>query len=254
MRPLRRQLTGLRAWITGQRKDQSPGTRAAVPVVQVDPAFQGADGGPGSLVKFNPLSNVSSAEVWNFLRIMVRAPCGRRVARPLLAAAARRACRAGRASVADLSISCSGMCWGVMGLHCSPLQLLGAECAHLSDQDRSCGWEARDLTHLPRARACPRMSCTRAATSPLAASRARARCCPTSTSERGAGGGRRAPGRPPLPCGRASRPGWREQGAARRSCALRCVCCRRYTLLPFATAHRTHVSRVTLAGSASSGV
>ncbi len=72
MRPLRRQLTGLKAWITGQRKDQSPGTRAAVPVVQIDPVFEGLDGGKGSLVKLNPLSNVSSAEVWNFLRIMVR--------------------------------------------------------------------------------------------------------------------------------------------------------------------------------------
>ena len=70
VRPLRRQLTGLRAWITGQRKDQSPGTRQAVPVVQVDPVFEGVDGGAGSLVKYNPLSNVSSAEVWNFLRVM----------------------------------------------------------------------------------------------------------------------------------------------------------------------------------------
>ena len=35
VRPLRRHLTGLKAWITGQRKDQSPGTRMAVPVVQV---------------------------------------------------------------------------------------------------------------------------------------------------------------------------------------------------------------------------
>lgn len=35
VRPLRRQLEGLKAWITGQRKDQSPGTRQAVPVVQV---------------------------------------------------------------------------------------------------------------------------------------------------------------------------------------------------------------------------
>lgn len=35
VRPLRRQLKGLKAWITGQRKDQSPGTRDAVPVVQV---------------------------------------------------------------------------------------------------------------------------------------------------------------------------------------------------------------------------
>jgi adenylyl-sulfate reductase (glutathione) len=35
VRPLRRALRGLRAWITGQRKDQSPGTRASIPVVQV---------------------------------------------------------------------------------------------------------------------------------------------------------------------------------------------------------------------------
>ncbi|KAL4527232.1 hypothetical protein Ndes2526B_g09062 [Nannochloris sp. 'desiccata'] len=70
VRPLRRQLTGLKAWITGQRKDQSPGTRMAVPVVQVDPVFEGLDSGPGSLVKYNPLSNVTSAEVWNFLRVM----------------------------------------------------------------------------------------------------------------------------------------------------------------------------------------
>lgn len=35
VRPLRRALKGLKAWITGQRKDQSPGTRASIPVVQV---------------------------------------------------------------------------------------------------------------------------------------------------------------------------------------------------------------------------
>ena len=72
VRPLRRQLKTLKAWITGQRKDQSPGTRAAVPVAEVDPVFEGLDGGPGSLVKFNPLSDVTSQEVWNFLRVMVR--------------------------------------------------------------------------------------------------------------------------------------------------------------------------------------
>jgi len=70
VRPLRRALKGLRAWITGQRKDQSPGTRANVPIVQVDPAFEGMDGGPGSLIKWNPLSNVSGVSVWSFLRTM----------------------------------------------------------------------------------------------------------------------------------------------------------------------------------------
>ena len=44
---------------------------AGVPVVQVDPVFEGKGGGADSLVKFNPLCDVSSAEVWNFLRIMV---------------------------------------------------------------------------------------------------------------------------------------------------------------------------------------
>uniref|UniRef100_A0A7N0US77 adenylyl-sulfate reductase (glutathione) n=1 Tax=Kalanchoe fedtschenkoi TaxID=63787 RepID=A0A7N0US77_KALFE len=70
VRPLRRALKGLRAWITGQRKDQSPGTRAEVPVVQVDPVFEGLDGGAGSLVKFNPVANVEGTDVWNFLRAM----------------------------------------------------------------------------------------------------------------------------------------------------------------------------------------
>lgn len=70
VKPLRRQLKTLKAWITGQRKDQSPGTRMAVPVVEVDPVFEGVEGGPGSLIKYNPLSNMTSAETWNFLRVM----------------------------------------------------------------------------------------------------------------------------------------------------------------------------------------
>ncbi|XP_077253916.1 5'-adenylylsulfate reductase 3, chloroplastic-like [Tasmannia lanceolata] len=70
VRPLRRALKGLRGWITGQRKDQSPGTRAHIPVVQVDPSFEGIDGGTGSLVKWNPVANVEGVEIWNFLRTM----------------------------------------------------------------------------------------------------------------------------------------------------------------------------------------
>ncbi|PPR81350.1 hypothetical protein GOBAR_AA39363 [Gossypium barbadense] len=70
VRPLRRALKGLRAWITGQRKDQSPGTRSEVPVVQVDPVFEGLDGGDGSLVKWNPVANVDGKDIWNFLRAM----------------------------------------------------------------------------------------------------------------------------------------------------------------------------------------
>ncbi|KAK1305087.1 hypothetical protein QJS10_CPB11g01742 [Acorus calamus] len=70
VRPLRRALKGLRAWITGQRKDQSPGTRAHVPVIQVDPVFEGLDGGAGSLVKWNPVANVEGRDIWNFLLTM----------------------------------------------------------------------------------------------------------------------------------------------------------------------------------------
>lgn len=70
VRPLRRALKGLRAWITGQRKDQSPGTRSEIPVVQVDPVFEGLDGGVGSLVKWNPVANIKGNDIWNFLRAM----------------------------------------------------------------------------------------------------------------------------------------------------------------------------------------
>jgi phosphoadenosine phosphosulfate reductase len=63
--PLRRHLGTLDAWITGQRKDQSPSTRAEVPVVQVDGAFGTPD---HELIKFNPLANWSSAEVWMYIR------------------------------------------------------------------------------------------------------------------------------------------------------------------------------------------
>ncbi|KAK7264466.1 hypothetical protein RJT34_32075 [Clitoria ternatea] len=70
VRPLRRALKGLKAWITGQRKDQSPGTRSEIPVVQVDPVFEGMDGGVGSLVKWNPVANVKGNDIWNFLRTL----------------------------------------------------------------------------------------------------------------------------------------------------------------------------------------
>jgi phosphoadenosine phosphosulfate reductase len=65
VRPLRRKLNTLDAWITGQRKDQSPGTRFAIPVVEKDNAFSTAD---HTLYKFNPLSNWSSAQVWQYIR------------------------------------------------------------------------------------------------------------------------------------------------------------------------------------------
>ncbi len=64
--PLRRKLQGVDAWITGQRKDQSPSTRNEVPVVQQDMTF-GSEDRP--LLKFNPLANWSSQEVWNYIRM-----------------------------------------------------------------------------------------------------------------------------------------------------------------------------------------
>lgn len=71
VRPLRKKLGTLKAWITGQRKDQSPGTRNEIPCVQMDPAFKGTVGGvdaEGDLIKFNPLANMSGAEVWATIR------------------------------------------------------------------------------------------------------------------------------------------------------------------------------------------
>ena len=63
--PLRRKLGTLDAWITGQRKDQSPNTRAEIPVIQDDKAFARAG---ATLTKFNPLSNWTSQQVWDYIR------------------------------------------------------------------------------------------------------------------------------------------------------------------------------------------
>jgi phosphoadenosine phosphosulfate reductase len=63
--PLRRKLATLDAWITGQRKDQSPSTRASVPVIQEDAAFSTPE---RRLMKINPLASWSSAQVWRYIR------------------------------------------------------------------------------------------------------------------------------------------------------------------------------------------
>jgi phosphoadenosine phosphosulfate reductase len=63
--PLKRSLRGYRAWISGQRKDQSPSTRADIAIVHADPAFEGKS---GALVKLNPVANWSSAQVWSYIR------------------------------------------------------------------------------------------------------------------------------------------------------------------------------------------
>ena len=63
--PLRKQLLTVDAWITGQRRDQSPCTRAAVPVIQDDKAFARPN---DQLTKYNPLANWSSQQVWDYIR------------------------------------------------------------------------------------------------------------------------------------------------------------------------------------------
>jgi len=63
--PLRKKLSTLDAWITGQRKDQSPNTRNAVAVAQADKNFARPN---EILAKFNPLANWSSDEVWAYIR------------------------------------------------------------------------------------------------------------------------------------------------------------------------------------------
>ena len=64
--PLKRKLATTQAWITGQRKDQSPGTRQSIPVFQQDTGFKGVD---DQLFKFNPLANWSSEDVWNYIKM-----------------------------------------------------------------------------------------------------------------------------------------------------------------------------------------
>lgn len=62
--PLRRKLGQFDAWITGQRHDQSPATRLDVPEVQHDSVFSTPN---HPLVKFNPLLNWKSIQVWDYI-------------------------------------------------------------------------------------------------------------------------------------------------------------------------------------------
>ncbi|BCX88836.1 phosphoadenosine phosphosulfate reductase [Methylomarinovum tepidoasis] len=62
--PLKRKLATLDAWITGQRRDQNPDTRATLVEVEADTAFAGRH---GRLIKFNPLCNWTSQQVWDHI-------------------------------------------------------------------------------------------------------------------------------------------------------------------------------------------
>lgn len=61
--PLRRKLSTLDAWITGQRRDQGT-TRTELAEVEIDAAFSTAN---HRLIKFNPLATWSSAKVWDYI-------------------------------------------------------------------------------------------------------------------------------------------------------------------------------------------
>jgi phosphoadenosine phosphosulfate reductase len=56
--PLREMLSGLRAWITAVRRDQSP-TRAATRIIERDAQF--------GLIKINPLARWSTQDVWKYI-------------------------------------------------------------------------------------------------------------------------------------------------------------------------------------------
>jgi len=58
--PLERALSGLEAWITGLRREQSV-TRTEIAVVERDDAH-------GGIVKVNPLANWTQEQVWEYIR------------------------------------------------------------------------------------------------------------------------------------------------------------------------------------------
>jgi phosphoadenosine phosphosulfate reductase len=66
LEPLKRRLKNLDGWITGQRKDQSPSTRNDVAVIELDSSNSTVD---KPLLKFNPLANWSSKQVWEYIRM-----------------------------------------------------------------------------------------------------------------------------------------------------------------------------------------
>lgn len=65
VKPLKKKLSTLDAWVTGQRRDQNPNTRMHIPLVQKDSQFSFGD---NDLIKFNPLATWSSSRVWEYIR------------------------------------------------------------------------------------------------------------------------------------------------------------------------------------------
>ncbi|PCJ26107.1 MAG: phosphoadenylyl-sulfate reductase [SAR86 cluster bacterium] len=63
--PLRAKLSTLDAWITGQRRDQSP-LRSEVAIIEIDQSFSDD---AHQLIKVNPLANWSSADVWEYIQM-----------------------------------------------------------------------------------------------------------------------------------------------------------------------------------------
>lgn len=61
--PLKRYLSTLDGWITGQRQDQSP-TRTKLAAVETDPTFSTKQ---HSIVKFNPLKGWLLNDVWDYI-------------------------------------------------------------------------------------------------------------------------------------------------------------------------------------------
>lgn len=66
IQPLKQKLATLDAWITGQRRDQSPDTRASVELIEQDTAFKGRG---DSLIKYNPLALWTGAQVWEYIKV-----------------------------------------------------------------------------------------------------------------------------------------------------------------------------------------
>lgn len=64
--PLKQKLSTLDAWITGQRRDQSPGTRSNIEMFEIDSSFQGRS---DTLFKYNPLALWSGKQVWDYIRL-----------------------------------------------------------------------------------------------------------------------------------------------------------------------------------------